>query len=202
VSLAVVIGWSLGVGWVLTQLTDFTLFEGTLVGLLASFMAALIWRNILRAIPGFGYDEDNGEFEPEEEEDEFAEIPATKFYKNEEDKTWEAWFRYEIANSIFLEFQESPQPVAPMGEKQLQELAIRLADIAVSIFKRKKSRPKTITQTALKQEMAQMGQRPYDDTILMLAVDAINEELNYNEEIGEVIAAKLWDKPTDMFDFL
>jgi ATP-dependent Clp protease ATP-binding subunit ClpA len=89
-----------------------------------------------------------------------------------------------------------------MGDRQLQELAIRLADTAVAILKAKSSRTKRleITKTAMERQMTKSGQRPYDDDILSLAVDAIGASLDYYyEDFVAVIWGRLWSEPTDMF---
>jgi hypothetical protein len=45
-----VIAWSLLVGWVLTLLLPFELFEGTVIGMLASFMAARIMSSMVGSL--------------------------------------------------------------------------------------------------------------------------------------------------------
>lgn len=200
ISLTIVLGFAIGVGWLLTFILPFTLFEASLLGLIASVIVGTFWYNILDSTSEFNfgkYDDD------EEEDDEYNYIPVTRFYKSKAEKTWEAWIFFQIANSIYVEFQDSPHPVAPIGDKQLQELAIRLADLTIPLLKAKSARTKQlkVTITALKKQMTQVGQRPYDDDILKLAVTAINDDLDYNyEEIINVIRAKLWDRPCGRFD--
>ena len=204
ISLALVLGFAVGIGWLLTLFLPFSLFEASLLGLIASVIVGTFWYNFLQAVPiglkqgEYDYDEDE-----DEDDEEYDQIPTSRFYKTEADKTWEAWFRFQIANSIYIEFQDAEQPVAPMGEKQLQELAIRLADITIFLLKSKSPRAKQleISVPALKRQMNQMGQRPYDDDILELAAEAINEELDYHyEDIIVVIRSKMWHKLYDTYD--
>ena len=199
-SLALVLGLALGLGWILTLFLPFTLFEASLLGIIASIIVGSVWYNLLGSIPGL----DNREYLPDEDYLDFDDegIPASKFYKTNAGRTWEAWFRYQIANGIYVEFQDSPSPVAPLGEKQLQELAIRLADITIALLKARPSQSKQlkVTMSTVKRQMTKMGQRPYDDNILRLAITAINEDLDYHyEDLTEVIRARLWDQPCDMF---
>ncbi len=84
----------------------------------------------------------------------------------------------------------------------MQELAIRLADTAIAILKAKSARAKQlkITKAAMERQMTKSGQRPYDDDILSLAVNAIGLSVNYYyEDFIEVIRGRLWNEPTDMF---
>jgi hypothetical protein len=90
-----------------------------------------------------------------------------------------------------------------MGKKQIQELAVRLADMSVDILKAKSVRAKqlNISATTLKKQMNKIGQRPYDDDILGLAAMAINTEVSYHyEELLRVIHTKLWKHPYDGFE--
>jgi hypothetical protein len=205
ISLTLVLGFAIGIGWLLTLFLPFNLFEASLLGLIASVIVGTFWYNFLQSVPvglkqdEYDYDEDEDEYD-----EEYNQIPATRFYETEADKTWEAWFRFQIANGIYVEFQDAEQPVAPMGEKQLQELAIRLADITISLLKTKSPRAKQlkISVPALKRQMNKMGQRPYDDDILELAAEAINEELDYHyEDVIMVVRSRMWNKLYDTYDW-
>ncbi len=195
--LALVLGIAIGLGWLLTLFLPFTLFEGTILVMAASAIIGTVGYNLVRALSDFE-DED-----ADEEEDEYYDdIPASRFFKTAKERTWETWCRYEIANDIYVEFQAAPKRITPMGDRQLQELAIRLADTAVAILKAKSSRAKRleITKAALERQMTKSGQRPYDDDILGLAVDAIGESVSYYyEDFIAVIQGRLWNEPTDMF---
>lgn len=199
-SMVLVLGFAIGVGWLMTLFLPFSLFEASLLALIASIVVGSSWYYLLGSLLGL-----RGEVSDEDyyEEDDFDQIPPDRFYRSHTDKTWEAWLRHHLANSIYYEFQESPQPVAPMGKKQIQELAIRLADLSVDILKSKSVRAKrlNISATTLKKQMTKIGQRPYDDDILGLAAIAINSEVSYHyEELLRVIHTKLWKHPYDGFE--
>lgn len=195
VSFALVMGIALGVGWVLTRFLPFSLFEATLVGMIAALVTWTIWRNTLGSAPDFGSAE-------EEPEPDFDEIPLSRFCKTDADRTWENWFRYTIANTVYEGFLDSPGRIGQMNERQLQELSIRLTDAALAALKVKSPRTKRLRVSTgmLKHEMTKVGQQPYDEEILDTAVSAINIELiSSQEELIEVIRDKLWDEPADVF---
>jgi len=195
ISFALVTGIALGVGWILTLFLPFSLFEATLLGMIAAFVTWTIWRTILSPVQDFGPDE-------EEPEPEFDEIPLSRFCKMDADRTWENWFRYLIANAIYEGLLDSPGRIGQMNERQLQELSIRLTDAAIAALKAKSPRTRRLRVSTgmLKHEMTKMGQQPYDDDILDTAVSAINTELiSSQEELREVIRDKLWDEPADVF---
>lgn len=180
---AALLAWAIFLGWLLTKIggLDFNLFEGSLLALIASITVGVIAYRIANArVPSFSEDEeDEEEFE---DEDEDYPIPFGRFAKTEEEKTYEAWYRYEVANGIFGEIRDAPQVGSVMGEPQIQELAVRLADISVAALKRKQRYGAAVSVTikAMQAEMEKMEQRPYDEDILRAAVRAINEELAYD----------------------
>jgi hypothetical protein len=189
------IAWAILLGWLLTliQPLGFTLFEGSLLGLLATITIGVATYRLLTArVPSFDpTEEDEADWD---DEDENYPIPSTRFYKSEEDKTYEAWYRYEVANAIFLEFQDDPEVSGIMGDPQLQELAIRLAAISVAALKRKQRHPVNVSVSvqAMKNEMEKMGQRPYDEGILRAAVRGVNETLSADPELSQIPRQKLW----------
>jgi len=199
--MVMVLGFAVGTGWLMTLFLPFTLFEASLLALIASIVVGSSWYYLLGSVLGLG-----GEIADETYEDydnDFDQIPPNRFFKSNTDRTWEAWLRHHLANSIYYEFQESPQPVAPMGKKQIQELAIRLADMSVDILKAKSVRAKRLNVSAatLKKQMGKIGQRPYDDDILGIAAIAINTEVSYHyEELLRVVHTKLWNHPYDGFE--
>jgi hypothetical protein len=203
IGLALVLGISMGLGWLLTLFLPFTLFEASLLAMGACVIVGALWYNVIRSLSDFAPDLYPHTPDKDEEYSEYDEIPASQFYKTKSGKTWEAWFRYQIANDIYMEFQDAPNRVAPMGQKQLQALAIRLSELAISMLKAKTARTKKlrVTKNALRQQMVKIGQQPYDDDILSLALAGINENVDfYYEDLIEVIRDKAWDKPTDMFE--
>jgi len=196
ISFAIVFGAALGVGWVLARFLPFSLFEATLLSMIATMIIWTVWRNILSSVRDFGPDVD-------EEEPEWGldEIPPSRFYRTDADRTWENWFRYILANATYEDFLNSGW-TAQMNEGQLKELSIRLTDAAIAGLKAKSSRTKRlrVSKGMLKNEITKMGQKPYDDDILDTAVSAINDELgSLQEELRDVIRGRLWNEPVDMF---
>ncbi len=197
ISFALVIGVALGVGWILTLFLPFSLFEATLLGMIAAIVICTVWYNILRSVEPFGFDEEYEEPELEDSD----EIPPSRFYKTDADRTWENWFRYILANVTYEDFLDLGW-TARMNDRQLQELSIRLTDVAIAALKGKSSRTKRlrVSKGMLKNEMTKMGQQPYDDDILDIAINAINDELGtLQEELRDVIRGKLWNEPMDMY---
>ena len=201
-SMTVVLGFAIGIGWLMTLLLPFSLFEASLLALIASIVVGSSGYYLLGSVLGLGGAMPDEDYQ-EKYDDDFDQIPPNRFFKSNADRTWEAWLRHHLANSIYYEFQESPQPVAPMGKKQTQELAIRLADMSVDILKAKSVRAKRLNVSAatLKKQMDKIGQRPYDDDILGMAAIAINTEVSYHyEELLRVVHTKLWSHPYDGFE--
>lgn len=199
ISFALVFGVALAVGWILTLFLPFSLFEATLLGTITAIVTGVIWYNILRLAGVFNFYE---EYEEEEAEPDLDEIPMSRFCRTDADRTWENWFRYVIANTIYEDFLDSPGLIPQMNERQLQELSIRLTEAAIAALKRKSPRTKRVRMTKgmLKHEMTRMGQQPYDDDILDTAVSAINVELvSSQEELREVIRERSWDEHVDVF---
>jgi len=197
---AIALGWAIGIGWLLTLFLPFSLFEGTLLGLISVGMVAFALQRIFSSeiSPFSDYDDDEDDLV--DVLDGYEVIPENRFYKDKGGKTWEAWVKHEIANGIYEEMQDSDITFASMGKQQLQELAIRLADIGIAVLKTKaKNRTLRVTVANLRNRMKKINQRPYDDDILELAAEAINDELEYEETI-DVVRGKLWQQPCDMFD--
>ena len=193
VSFALVLGLSLGIGWALTLFLPFSLFEATLLGILAAGITLIIWRSILFSVPPFPFESEPVEDEPEA-------IPESRFWKMDEGRTWEKWFRYTFANTIYDEIFDAPRWPTQMNEAQLQETAIHLADITVDGLKTKSPRTKrlSVNKGLLKQEMLKIGHPLHDEQILVAATAAINEELIYlDNDLREVMREGLWDEPAE-----
>lgn len=200
ISFIILLGVGIGLGWVLTLIFPFTLFEGSVLAVIATALVGNFWLNTFNQ---FKTDDVYDEYErnmalldDEDEKDypEYDEIPTERFYKTADEQTGEAMFRHQIANGIYIAFQDEPHTVGPMGPSQTKELAVRLADLAMALCKRKPPHTKTfrITKSALKKEMTKMGLRPYDDDILNVTVKATNAEL-LDEIMDDIIRQKLWD---------
>lgn len=197
------IAW--GAGWLLRLFFTLSFFESIVLGLLLSACAVYVMLTVARLLapedslrlPSMG----NRERQDEEEERDYKQIISTRFYKSANERTWSAWLRREIANDIYMGFQDEPRTVSNMNETQVQELALRLSDLALAILKRKTGRARdlSINVSTLKRELQRVGQRAYDDKILQLAVSAINVNMDYYEnELFEVIRTQTWDDVADV----
>ncbi|NUM43881.1 MAG: hypothetical protein HUU38_04175 [Anaerolineales bacterium] len=195
VGLAVLLGLSLLVGWLLTLILPFTLFEGTLLGLVALIALGVLAVNIFKGLPLPDLDTPYTE-----DLDDFKDIPEERIFKTEQDRTLENQYRYEMANRVYGEFQQNPSEFSAMNDKQQQELALRLADIALTILKQK---PVTatrlnLTANALKKQMQKMNQQPYSDDILDTALSGLNDYIFENfEDLSESIRLKDWHNRLD-----
>ncbi|MEM7539644.1 MAG: hypothetical protein AAF639_46240 [Chloroflexota bacterium] len=200
---------TVGIGWLLSWFYSFSLFEGTVVAVLCFFVFTRILSEFTTSAPNPFFDEDDDEddnFQYEIEraqEEEYKSIAAKRFAKKDSDKTVEAWFTFEFANDIYVEFQDSPKAVSNMSDLQVQELSIRLAEIAVNYLKSKTSRAKNLTMTknVFQNQTKKMGQRTYDDDLIDPALEAINGNIYYYEsELKSVIREKGWETETDWFE--
>lgn len=191
VILAALVGISVGIGWVLTLILPFSLFEGTLLGILVGALAAAGTHEFFSLPPPYAPDD----LDPYGEG-----IPVDRFYDEEEDKTWENWFRWNFADVIYEDLLTSPRWIQSMSAPELQELAIELADAAVAALKKKSPRAERMRlgYGALKQEMDRPDRPSYDEDLLDLVVLAVNLELGpFEDVLRTVISNRLWNKPTD-----
>ncbi|HRQ37894.1 MAG TPA: hypothetical protein PLD25_08270 [Chloroflexota bacterium] len=194
-SLAVIVGWSVGMGWLLVKVTPFTLFEASLLIMIASIVVGYGAIKILTTNVSDLTRSSAAPYYPLPLEDEPEPIPPQRFYKSEAQKTNEAWFRYEMANSIYWDFEEDDDINTSMNETEMKELAIRLSEVLVGALKSQKpKRGGRVTVTQLKKQMDKMGQRPYDDDIMLTAVASINEMFDYNDDLVEVAQMQTWDE--------
>lgn len=192
VLLSALLGWSLLVGWVLTQVVSLSLFEGALLALVASGFVGQFITSFLAATRSR-----EEEFD-EEEYGSAYEIAETRFYKDPSERTWGAWFRFHVANILFSELRYSEtSTLKTMDAPQMQELAIRLSEIGLAAIRHKspQMRRMTITLSDLKQQMARMEMKPYDDPILLSAVNAVNVVITL-PHMEEIFRRKLWDELT------
>jgi hypothetical protein len=191
--LAAVIGVSVGLGWILTLILPFSLFEATLLSLLAGAVTGVLVNQAFRAPSGY---------EPEDVDSAVDGIPPTLFYESEEDKTWENFFRYTFAEGIYVDLLTSPRWAGSMSVQHLQELSVQLADAAVAVLKKKSPRAERmrIGYAVLKMELDEPGRPSYDEDLLDLAVLSVNLELSYLADVLEtVIKDRLWDQRTDSY---
>ncbi len=197
VALPSVLGANIGIGWVLNQLAAFSLFVGSFVGLFAVTISALAVSRLFAGLRRVGDTRDGGADRPpvSEESDDFDAIPVTRFVRDRTDYTWENWTRFNLANSVYIEFQDDARPVSALNKEQQRELAVRLADVAIAILKAKPAttRRLNVTTAQYRKHLSQMGQHPYDDDILAIAVDAVNEGLQIGQpHYLNVVTQRTW----------
>jgi hypothetical protein len=197
---------SLGTGWLLRLFLPLTFFESALLGFIFAAGATYL---LLTLASTFGPPTPSWRprstvpYALEEEEREYKQLATKRFYEAPVERTWQAFLSYEIANDIYMDLQGAPSVTSPMNDSQVQELAIRLAQIGVAILKRKtpRARDLSVNLSGLKREMQRMGQRPYDDDILRVAVDGINANVDYYaEELFEVIRTQGWNRAAEPQD--
>ncbi|RIK41229.1 MAG: hypothetical protein DCC55_12630 [Chloroflexi bacterium] len=198
---------SLGAAWLLRLFLPLTLFESALLGFVFAAAALYLLITVVSAIgpPAASWaPRRTARFADEEAEGrEYKQIAPTRFYQNPAERTWEAFLTHEIANDIYMDLQDAPSVTSPMNDSQVQELSIRLAQIGLAILKRKTARARdlSVNLSAVKREMQRMGQRPYDDDILRVAVDGINANVDYYaDELYEIIRTQGWNKPAELED--
>lgn len=186
VLMIVLLGWAIIVGWVLTQMFAFTLFEGTLLAMVATGMAGyLVFSTLLDRL---SLPDDEDELWDEDTDN----IPAERFFPTPAERTWEAWFRFQVANTIYSELREN-HPTTAMDKPQKQELSIRLSEICIAALKSKSTRSRDfhLSINDLQRQMKTMELKPYDDDILEVAADATNLSLVL-PPAETVIREQLW----------
>lgn len=186
-------------GGLLKTFLPFTLFEATILSTL--FMAVTVYwfGRILMAIapPDLWKQPVTEQLEGEEERN-YQTIAKSRFYQQAEERTWEAWLRAELANDIYVEFQDAPDSVNNLNDPQAQEMAIRLADAAINILKRRTNRARrlAVTLADFQRELQRIGQRAYNDEMLHLVLSATNMNLHYYANIlKNVIYNRRWNEP-------
>lgn len=196
---------TVGVGRALQRIVPtFSLFEATLLSLLFGLVTGYILRGLVRLFVPIELRE-QAPVDPAEPAKEavaaesYHTIPAERFYHSEAERTWEAWLRSELANDIYIEFQEKPNTVSNLNSVQIQDLAIRMADAGLNIIKRETGRARRLKTSLkdLRQELNEMGQRHYEDAVLRLALAAINMNMNFfGDKLRELIGTQRWNQPT------
>jgi hypothetical protein len=197
------LGWGVAGGSLLLRFTrlDFTLFEATLLHLLAVlFIIFVISQVILYVImstlvsgpplPPLNNDEDEYE---EEDDDEDYPISLDRFLVKSGWRPDEALVHYRLANAVNMELEETLPENGRITRQHREDLAIRLAELIVTILKRKRGgrgRTPKISMAALKQQMTRTEQRPYDDDILRAAVAAANNLFEEDEEWVQILGIR------------
>ncbi|MBM4429365.1 MAG: hypothetical protein FJ026_03330 [Chloroflexi bacterium] len=194
ITLVFILGISLGLGWALTLVLPFSLFEGALLGMMATLASGVVWYTIFRSAS-------SRESEGEESSFEVDEIPVSWFWKTDGERTWENWFRYVLANSIYVDLLDSPRGLGGLGERQVQELAVQLAETALGALKATPAHAKRlrVSRGILKRQMVKAGRRPYENDLLDLAAAVVNEELVHLEKLRQVVRGQLWDDVAEAY---
>ena len=192
-AITLLILWSTGLSWLLIKLLPFTLFEGALLIMLATIFILYTVIKVLADPPQRATDDFPLGTAPHQKDM----ISEDRFWKDADEKTNEAWFRYTIANMLYAEISDLELDLT-LGKAQQKELAIRLTDIVVAMLKARKyrrgARRVAITLPQLKDQMEKMGQRPYDEDILETTVAAINMHLAYDEDLVDIVVDKTWNE--------
>ncbi len=198
---AIALGLSTLLRWMVPA---FSLFEATLLSTLFGFIAAYGLRFVLRIfLPEELFTEEKQTAWTEKLPDSlyaYQSIPTDRFYQGSEERTWEAWLRFLLANDIYTEIQAARDDGAKQDPPQEQELAVQLADAGLNIIKRKTGRARrlAITRTELQRELAHTNQR-VSNNIQQMALAALNMNLNfYGEPLREVIRNKGWQELADI----
>ena len=187
VGTAVVLGWSIGIGWLLTLFLPFSLFEASLLVMIASAAISALGIRLLMTVPSpEPFTDLNEPVEPA--------ISSDRFYSPKGPVTSEAWFRFEMANDIYWDLSDTDRIINSMDDSAVKELAIRLTDVVVEMLKSRTSRSSRInvTKNQLTQQMKKMGLRPYDDDILEVAASAASACLTFDEAMADIVREKSW----------
>jgi len=191
-------GVALLFGSLIQSILPFTLFEATILSTLFAAVTVYWFGRVMTTIapPQLWKQPAIEPLESDEERD-YQTIAKSRFYQQAEERTWEAWLRAELANDIYVEFQDASETVH-LNDSQAQEQAIRLADAAINILKRRTNRARrlAVTLADFRREMQLLGQRAYNDEMLHLVLAATNMNLHYYANIlKNVIYNRRWNEP-------
>ena len=162
--IAVVLVWSLALGWALTLVLPFDLFQGALLAMLASGIGAYAFFHSPN-VDEREWDDAVG----------LHDIPLEQFCRSEADRTWANWARHEIANAILYALQQALDP-GTLDASARESVAILLSGPAVALLRRKSARSTKleVTVAQLRNQMQRMELEPLDEPILRAAVEGIN----------------------------
>jgi hypothetical protein len=121
-------------------------------------------------------------------------IKPARFQRGPDKDTGRAWAQFAIANQLVLAIEDQPEIIPNMGSAQQQELAVRLADIAVSVLERldPSSKKYRITINALTVETNRRGIKPYDRELLQMTTHVVNTSVRENELLYLLIEEQGW----------
>ncbi len=203
-AIAVIIAWSLGLGWLLQQVVPvLSLFEAGLLILAATSAVFFTVQNVALAerSSSSSYEPIWGDDDDEDDEDDDDEMPLSldRFTGDEDFVTQEISLRYQLTNAVYLNLVSSPDGPKMMTNAQLEALAVRLVDVIVAVLKRKpRNTPRvSLTIGAMKKELDRMGQRPYDDDILQIALGTANMLFSFDDDLADIVREKSWNEESD-----
>jgi hypothetical protein len=194
VILVIVLSISFGIGYILSLFLPFSLFESSLLSIIAIIASGALWYRILQSIFS-----PTPELAPEGVG--FQEISPDRFWQTSKERTWQNWLWYVLANSIYEAVEEVWAEPEDMDELEAQELSIELADVALDIIKRRAVQARTlrITRAMLRREISKEGYPFYEDDLLELAADSMNIPLmSMEEKLREIAREQRWDEEADM----
>lgn len=183
------LAWALGVGWLLQRIIPLTLFEASLLSLVASLAAGAILVRLFSSLLIPGSDEEH-DFDLHDEP-----IPFTRFYPPGQVGLLKHWFTFRIANEIYVHLM--PREGADADEAVLEEMAIDLAEIAVGVLKRKPPGTKRplISLDAMQKEAGGRRDGSHDDETLQMVVQVTNDLLTDDKDLTRIVRRRLWDEP-------
>lgn len=188
---ALFLAWSLGVGWLLQQIVPLTFFEASLLAIVASLAAGAIMIRLF-SLPQLSVNAEQGQEEP----DWFDEpLSFTRFYPAGRVAALEHWAAFRLANEIFLDLLANASPGS--DEATLEDSAIDLAEIGLGVLKRKPPGTKRVLVTldAMQKEASNRHGEGYDDEHLGVAVQAINNLLDEDDDLARIVRRQRWDEP-------
>jgi hypothetical protein len=188
-STALILLWSLGLGWILTLILPLELFEGALLVMIASITSVAILMYSVRS------------FEEDPKLELLDTLPIERFTGGSDRPTLEQLFRYQLANDMVMIFEDEPSTTNLMDQRQREELAIRLSEICSAAVRNKPTRIKNpkISKADLKKQMSKMNLKPYDDNLLDIAVKTTNVYIQ-RPLWQEVFASQIWEQQSPLID--
>ena len=192
--LLLILALAIGVGWLLQLALPFTLFEGSLLALIAGLAIAFF---MIYRIPSIdnAYYEDDFVFDPDGE----VGIPPERFWTSSHSSSQEEWLRYELANGIYDDLFLDEKTSRRWDEKELEQVAIDLADAAIWGVKRLPMRKKiSLSKTKLTDALKNKDRWPEYHPFIDIFQPIVNNNLAiWDEVIREIKAGNMWKESMD-----
>jgi hypothetical protein len=176
--------WPLFMGWLLTLILPFTLFEGALLAMLATGVVMFGLNMAPSEIPSPA--------DPFEDADHYM-ISVERFMPTPEDRNWENWIRYNIANAVCYDFEHELDHDWT-EEEERDSKAIQVSDAIVALLKRKSPRsPRNISKSQLTRQLEKMDVE-LDDKTMRVALEAVNDIIGV-PYVSMAVEENLWQEP-------